>query len=139
MRKADYNNLLKSNGLKNTKRRNSILEILASMDQPLTVEQIFLELKQKEVPINMSTVYRILETLASKDLIAKSQIIGDNKTYFELKRIEHTHHLICMGCKKMFSVDDCPFEEYCDILQARTGFNITGHKLEIYGYCQSCR
>jgi len=140
MRKADnYKELLKSSGLKNTKRRNSILEILAHMDQPLTVDHIFLELKKKNVSINISTVYRILETLTAKDLVAKSQINGETRTLFELKRQEHKHHFICIDCKKMFWVDDCPFEEYCDLLQARTGFNITGHKLEIYGYCQRCR
>jgi len=140
MRKVDaYKGLLKSNGLKNTKRRNSILEVLAKTDQPITVDQVCLELHKNDVSINISTVYRILETLISKGLILKTNIIGENKSLFELNRMDHKHHFICMGCKQMFSVDDCPFEQYGKLLQAKMGFNVTGHKLEIYGYCQNCK
>jgi Fur family ferric uptake transcriptional regulator len=140
MRKiVTYKELLKSSGLKNTKRRNSILEVLAKTSQPITVDQIFLELQKNDVSINLSTVYRILETLFSKGLILKTNIIGENKSLFELNQMEHKHHFICLGCKQMLSVDDCPFEQYGELLQAKMGFNVTGHKLEIYGYCQNCK
>ncbi|MDD3365230.1 MAG: Fur family transcriptional regulator [Syntrophomonas sp.] len=140
MRKiVSYKDLLKSNGLKNTKRRNSILEVLAMSAQPITVDQVFLELQQNNVSINISTVYRILETLVSKGLILKTNIIGENKSLFELNQMEHTHHFICIGCKQMFAVDDCPFEQYGELIQAKMGFNVTGHKLEIYGYCRNCK
>ncbi|PKM78220.1 MAG: transcriptional repressor [Firmicutes bacterium HGW-Firmicutes-15] len=134
-----YKGLLKNNGLKNTKRRNSILEALAKSAQPITVDQVFLELQRNDVSINISTVYRILETLVSKDLILKTNIIGENKSLFELNQMDHKHHFICMSCRQMFAVDDCPFEQYGELLQSKMGFNVTGHKLEIYGYCQNCK
>jgi len=134
-----YKGLLHSNGLKNTKRRNLILDILAQTEQPLTVDQIFLELKQKDISINISTVYRIVETMVSRDLVIKTNLNGESKTFFELNRKEHGHHIICMNCKQMFWLDDCPLDDYCDLLQEKTGFDITGHKLEIYGYCQKCK
>jgi Fur family ferric uptake transcriptional regulator len=134
-----YEVLLKSNGLKNTKRRNSILEVLARTPQPITVDQVFLELQKNDVCINISTVYRILETLVSKGLVLKTNIIGENKSLFELNQMEHKHHFICIGCKKMFAVDDCPFEQYGELIKAKMGFNVTGHKLEIYGYCRNCK
>ncbi|MDD4802466.1 MAG: Fur family transcriptional regulator [Syntrophomonas sp.] len=134
-----YKSILKSNGLKNTKRRNSILEVLTQIAQPITADQVFLELQKQDVSINLSTVYRILDKLASKGIICRTNLIGDNKSLFELNQMNHRHHLICMGCKQMLAVDDCPFEQYGKLLQARTGFNITGHKLEIYGYCRNCK
>jgi Fe2+/Zn2+ uptake regulation proteins len=134
-----YKDLLQSHGLKNTKGRNLILEILGSTEQPLTVEQLFWELKQKDVAINISTVYRIAETLVSKHLITKTNIDGDNKTYFELNRPEHGHHFICTACKQMFWIDDCPLEAYCEKIESKTGFDVTGHKLEIYGFCPKCK
>ncbi len=134
-----YKGLLQSHGLKNTKRRNLILEILATLEQPVTVDQIFWELKKNDISINISTVYRIVEALASKHLITKTNISGDNKTHFEVNRPEHRHHFICTTCKQMFWLDDCPLEEYCTLIQTRTGFDVTGHKLEIYGYCPNCK
>ena len=134
-----YKGLLQSNGLKSTKRRNLILEILATLEQPVTVDQLFWELKKNDISINISTVYRIVEALVSKHLITKTNISGDNKTYFELNRPEHRHHFICTACKQMFWLDDCPLGEYCTLIQTRTGFDVTGHKLEIYGYCPNCK
>lgn len=135
----DYREALKQKGLKNTRHRNSILEILGNNDQPVTAEQVFLELKRNDVSINLSTVYRILEALVSRNLAVKSSITGDNSALFELNRMEHKHHLVCIGCKKMFSVDGCPFKEYEKLLQDKTGFDVMGHKLEIYGYCRNCK
>lgn len=140
MRKIDtYKGLLKSNGLKNTQCRNSILEILESLDQPVTADQVFGELKKNDISINISTVYRILEILASKNLVVKTNLIGENKSCFELNRMEHKHHFVCVGCKKVFWVDDCPFQQYGDLLQSKMGIDIIGHKLEIYGYCRNCK
>lgn len=135
----DYIDTLKHNGLKSTKHRTAILEILEQSDQPIAAEQIYLKLKGKDISINLSTVYRILEALVSRNLVIKSTIADDSRALFELNRMVHKHHLICMGCKKMFSVGGCPFGKYEKLLQDKMGFDITGHKLKIYGYCQNCK
>lgn len=135
----EFRDILKQEGLKYTKHRASIMKVLTESGQPLGAEQVFLALQEKGVNVNLSTVYRILESLASKGLIIKISIGSDTKALFELNRMEHKHHLICMKCKKMLSVDGCPFEEYEKLLQNKMGFDVTGHKLEIYGYCDKCK
>lgn len=134
-----YKDILKRKGLKNTKHRNSILNEIEKCDQPISAEQIFLRLKDKYISINLSTVYRVLDTLVEKNLVIKSSITGDTKALFEPYRIEHKHHLVCIRCKKMFSVDGCPFEEYEKMLHEKIGFDVKGHKLEIFGYCKDCK
>lgn len=136
---GNYSNLLKREGLKNTKHRNSILEVIENIDQPITAEQIFLKLKERNTSINLSSVYRILDSLVSKGLVSKSSITGESKALFELNRLEHKHFLVCSGCKRMFSVNGCPLEEYEKKLQDELGFDITGHKLEIFGFCKECK
>ncbi len=135
----NYSNILKREGLKNTKHRNAILGIIDNSDQPINAEQIFFELKNKKVAINLSSVYRILDSLVSKKLLIKSNIPDSTKAIYELNRFEHTHYLICSCCKKMFSVVGCPIGEYEKQLAAKTDFEITGHKLEIYGFCKDCK
>lgn len=133
-----YSAALKRVGLKNTKHRNSILEVLESYESPVTAEEIFLALKRNEIAINLSSVYRTLENLVAKEMVLKSILSGENKAVFELKRIGHRHRLICSGCKKMVNIEGCPVAEYEKSLQKQTGFRVTGHKLEIYGYCHEC-
>lgn len=134
-----YREVFKREGLKNTKHRSSILDILEQSSVPITAEDIFLRLKENDISISLSTVYRILETLVSKELVIKSSINNESKASFEINRMEHKHHLVCVGCKKMVSIDGCPFEEFEKTIQGTDGFDITGHKLEIYGFCADCK
>lgn len=135
---SSYKEALMNDGLKNTKHRNSILNIIEKSAMPLSVEQIYLELISQKISINLSSVYRILNTLVKKRLIIKTSMIGDNKALFELNKFEHKHHLMCVKCKSIIMVDDCPFEEYEKKLKEKMGFNILGHNLEIYGVCNHC-
>ena len=66
--KTDFTTALKKKGLKVTKHRNSLLEVLEIENQPLTAEDIFLKLKEQGISINLSSVYRILDTLADNNL-----------------------------------------------------------------------
>jgi len=90
----NYCNTLKQNGLKSTKHRTAILEILEQSDQPISVEQIYLELKGKGISINLSTVYRILEALAARNLAIKLSIAEDSRALYELNLKVHKYHLM---------------------------------------------
>jgi len=131
--------LIQKSGLKHTKHRAVILELLEQNDQPATAEQLYSELLAKNIPVNLSTVYRTLDALCEKDLVTKLTIDGDNRALFEFNSFLHRHHLICLGCKKIVTIESCPLGNYEQTLENSTHFAITGHKLDIYGYCPDCR
>lgn len=126
-------------GLKATKHRTEIMDVLQKSDKPLSADQVFFELKKREIRVNLSTVYRVLEALADKNLAVKLNIPGDSRTLYEFKRIGHKHYLICLGCNKMIPINRCPLGNYEEALAKETNFTISGHKLDIYGYCPECR
>lgn len=134
----DFADGLKRHGLKNTKQRAAILEILYKSTQPVSAEQVFLGLKQEGLAANMSTVYRTLETLTDKDLATKINVTGDNRALYEYNRMVHSHYLVCLGCRKIRTIGRCPLEEYEESLAKETNYSITGHKLNVYGYCPEC-
>ncbi|NCA68388.1 MAG: transcriptional repressor, partial [Clostridia bacterium] len=125
---------LKKCGLKNTKHRVEILDILKHGDQPVSAEQIFTEMLGRNINVNFSTVYRTLDTLCEKDLVVKLTIAGGNGALYEFNSMVHKHHLICLGCKKIISLDYCPLGNYEQALAEKTDYIIAGHKLDIYGY-----
>lgn len=135
----NYGELLKKENMRNTRHRKAILQVIEQSGQPVTVETIFLNLKEKGISISLSTVYRVLEALEAKELILKSNINDDSKALFEINNMEHRHHLLCVKCRKMLSVDGCPLEDYEKALEEKLGFSIKGHKLEMYGHCPNCR
>ena len=130
---------LKQSGLKNTKHRTAILGILEESTRPMAAEDVYFALKEKGISINLSTVYRVLETLASKDLVSKQSIVGDSRALFEINRMVHKHYLVCVGCKKIQCIENCPLEAYEKTLEKETKYTIAGHKLDIYGYCPECK
>ncbi len=139
MKPTDFAAILKKSGLKNTRHRTSILEILDQKKQPVTVEQVFIDLQKKGIPANLSTVYRILESLNAKSLVQKRRISGDHKTFYELNHMLHRHYIVCLVCKKILAIDDCPLEKYEKKIEEKTNFKIEGHNLDIYGYCPECQ
>lgn len=134
----DSKNRLKSCGLKITKQRREVIGILEQSTRPLSAEGIYMKLREREEPISLSTVYRILELLVKKKLVRRISTVEECGALFELDDA-HRHYLVCLGCHKMFPLDDCPLEAYEKELTRRTGFDVTGHSLEIYGYCRDCR
>ena len=130
---------LKHRGLKITRHRTSILEILSQTAHPMEAEELYLALKEQGIAINLSTVYRTLETLVTNNLVLKQNLIGSNRTVFEYNRMVHSHYLICLICRKITVIDCCPLGGYEKSLQKDTQYTITGHRLDIYGYCPECK
>jgi Fur family ferric uptake transcriptional regulator len=128
-----------SKGLKNTKNRNFLFAVLENTEVPLTAEDIYLKLREKGVSINLSTVYRILDVFVSKELITRSSLSDNKKNIYELYKQENKHRLVCISCKKVQTLNKCPLEKFEKELEKEISFDITSHKLELYGYCQECK
>jgi Fur family zinc uptake transcriptional regulator len=94
-----------------------------------------LELMKKEYPsLSFDTIYRNLNLFEQLHILEATQI--EEERIFRMACDHgHHHHLICTTCGKTKLVEVCPM----DVLeQAPPGFEITGHKFEIYGICEMC-
>lgn len=134
-----YRDMLAQKGLKNTRTRVMVLEILDHSPHPVTVDEIFIILRKMDPSVNLSTVYRTMDTLLKNAFINKTTLMDDRRARYELNRLEHRHHLVCVGCNRMIPVDGCPIDDYARTLCIREGFEPTGHRLEIYGLCLNCK
>jgi Fur family ferric uptake transcriptional regulator len=129
----------KDKGLKKTKQRNEIVEMIAHAKQPLTAEEIYLKLTKLKIVINLSTVYRTLETLVSKGVLTKVTLDNEAKNRYELvEGDDHHHHLICLTCNKIVSIELCPLDSFEKQVAKSYDFIVKKHKLELYGYCDKC-
>lgn len=126
----DINSVLSEYGLKCTRQRIAVMTALADAPSPLSAEEIY----ERSENMSLSTVYRTVETLCKKGIAVKNTIRDSDKFYYALTTDAHRHYAICLGCHSMKYVDICPVHS-TDI----DDFTVTGHKLEIYGYCNKCR
>ncbi|MCR5787003.1 MAG: transcriptional repressor [Acholeplasmatales bacterium] len=127
---------LKDFGIKQTKSRQHILDILDNSKEPMTAEDIFRELINEE--INLSTVYRTLNAFYEQSIVYK-EIDKDGKALFMILREKHKHVLICTKCGKKIFLKECPYKNIDNEILKETGFKIENHNIEIYGLCQDCQ
>ncbi|WP_300349542.1 Fur family transcriptional regulator [Clostridium sp.] len=125
--------IFKAKGIKVTKARILIYQLLKETDRSITADYIY----GNCTGINLSTVYRTLEIFLEKDLVDKFEL-GDGKSSYNLKKKNlHKHILECDLCHKEIEVP-CPMRQIEELLRNQTGFKIKEHNLTLKGICEQC-
>jgi len=131
--------LLKSKGYKITDNRLVLLEVLFNnIDQLLTIEELYVLVKDKHSKINRSTVYRNIETLQSLNLLFKKITPSGAATFKVICSDKHHHHMICDNCGTIIVYPHCSYTAY-EAFAKENGFLLTGHTLELHGLCKNCQ
>ena len=138
--------LLKENGLKVTTQRIAILDVLQSRpDTHLTAEEIYEYVREQYPEIGLATVYRTIQLLSDLHLIDKLNL-DDGFVRYEIGKMgsefesgHHHHHLICLGCGKVFSFEDDMLESLENRIKEKLQFDIVDHEVKFYGYCVKCQ
>lgn len=129
--------LLKEKGIKITRGRIVIYNIIKSSDRSLTADNIYEKCKEVGDNLNLSTIYRTLEMFDDKKIIEKFNL-GDGRYSFSIKQHEHKHILECSICHKEIEVP-CPMRPIMEIVKNETGFVLTDHELVLKGICEKCK
>ncbi len=126
-------------GLRRTRQRNTILDCFLSADKHITAEELFSLVQRHDPKIGFATVHRNLKLFCECGLADEIKI-GKEKARYEQKiGNKHHDHLICLKCGLFIEVNDDKIEKLQDKLAESKRFTPVRHKLEIYGYCHSCR
>lgn len=126
--------ILKNAGMKVTKNRLAVLDLLMSSQKPLSVEDIFKKLKKAD----QVTIYRILNQLAEKEIIKKVDL-RSGKAYFEFQE-HHHHHIVCSKCGYLEEIDLCLPDNLIKKVKSKSEkfSNVIDHALEFFGTCKNC-
>ena len=131
--------ILKQYGLRLTRTRRAVLELLLRKHTPLSAPKILSELEKVSIRVNKTTVYRELEKLAAIGLLQRMQL-QDRKQYYELTARGHHHHFVCTICHEItdIEIDESTVLAKAERLGRQAGFHITTHAVEFYGQCAAC-
>ena len=132
--------VLKDKGMKYTEQRAIILQILLTLDEHLSAEEVHAIIKEKypKQNIGIATIYRTLNFLEEVQLISSISFGKDGKKY-EGNAKEHHDHLICTSCGKIVEFFDEQIENRQEIVAKNNNFEITDHNMQIYGICKDCQ
>lgn len=124
--------------LKRTRPREVVWRILSESERPLDVKEIYRRTEGAREALAVSTVYRVLSAFESHGLVTKTTMMGEETALYRLRRAEHEHYAVCLRCHRQVPLQCCPFESI-PLHAEPEGFDVTGHRLELYGYCRECR
>ena len=134
----EENRQLKDAGLKITIPRIKILQILEqSLDHHLSAETIYKSLIEMGEDVGLATVYRVLTQFEAAGLISRHYFEG-GASVFELTRVEHHDHLVCVECSRVEEFFDEIIEQRQQMIAKKAQFKMTDHALTIYGLCSGC-
>lgn len=123
-----------------TRGQQAVLEILQQRSQPLSAQEIFMELRESNRPVGLATVYRALGSLKDEGILQQVDL-EDSQAYYQLvPQDRHSrHHLICTHCRKVVPLSSCPVGPLEVQLSQQYDFAIERHVLDFYGTCSDCR
>lgn len=120
--------------------RNAIIDLLASEPCALSALEIEDRLRAGERGVARASIYRILDLLHERGLVARLEL-GDAITRYELvdPAGAHHHHLLCGSCGRLVPFDDGDLERSIDRVSRRLGFDTRDHEVILRGDCAACQ
>ena len=132
---SDHNTELRKAGLKVTLPRVKILDILQDPNhQHISAEDVYKILLELGEDIGLATVYRVLNQFDDAGIVTRHHF-ECGKSVFELSRMDHHDHLVCLNCGKVIEFEDDDIERKQLEISEKNGIKLTHHSLYLYGEC----
>ncbi len=132
-------NYITQHNLKITKQRRAVLEAFLGSDEHVSAEDLYKIVSVKEPKIGLATVYRTLALLTESGLAAELDFGDGQKRYERNYELGHHDHMICTQCGKIIEFHNSLIEKLQEDVAREHGFEMTTHKLDMFGICQDCR
>lgn len=116
-----------------TKYEQAIFDLVTCSDEHLTVEQIYLKLKEQYAGVAMATVYNNVNKLWESGLIHKVAVENMPDRYD--RAVKHDH-LVCRHCGRL---TDMSFDDLTASLQRQLGEDFFSYDLKVFYLCPACR
>ncbi|MFM7471144.1 MAG: Fur family transcriptional regulator [Nodosilinea sp.] len=120
-----------------TRSQEKILSALRGLSQPISAQDLYMEMRQEGMTVGLATVYRALEALKLAGAV-QMRTLPSGEALYSLTLADR-HHLTCLHCGSTIAIDDCPVHDLEQQLHQAHHFKIFYHTLEFFGLCPHCQ
>lgn len=142
--------MLASAGLRVTRPRRAVVELLERSPCPLDATAIHQQLRAQGIRVDRASVYRVLAVLEEHSLVHRVLSHGG---YMACHPPAHVHlagmgepsdqschhHLLCRQCNKALEIHCDGLGTLMAAITRATGFAVERHALEVTGLCRECQ
>ena len=141
MPQASIKGSFKEKGLRLTRQRQILLDLIDKTGQHLDAESLFQMAKEKDPKLNRVTVYRTLKLLKEGGLVDELDLMhyGGDQHYYETRTKQEHAHVICLRCGKVEEFFGEPLQRLRQQIESHFGFQIVLARTEVGGYCSHCQ
>lgn len=112
--------------------RRIIATVLQESDDHPDVEELYARASARDEGISIATVYRTVKLFEEAGILDRLEF-GDGRARYEDAERDHHDHLIDLNSGEVIEFVDAEIEALQEKIAAKLGYELRGHKLELYG------
>ena len=118
--------------LRLTGQRRTVAQVLDASDDHPDVETIHARAMARDPNISVATVYRTVKLFEESGLLERREF-GDGRARYEDAERDHHDHLIDLQTGEVIEFVDPEIEALQERIARRLGYDLEGHRLELFG------
>lgn len=119
-------------GLRMTEQRRIVARVIGAADDHPDVEELYARASAIDPRISIATVYRSVKLFEESGILERLEF-GDGRARYEDAERDHHDHLIDMNSGEVIEFVDPEIEILQEKIAAKLGYELRGHRLELYG------
>ena len=136
---TNWKQRLSAAGCRVTASRQAVMQVLLDATTPLSPQQILDRGQLLHHKLGLVTVYRALALLEGLHLVRRIHLDDGCHGYLPASP-GHRHALICRGCGRAVEFPGGnDLETLIGQVEARTGYRVDDHLLQLSGLCSDCQ
>lgn len=124
-------------GRRRTAPRQAIVECLVEASGHVTADEVAAEVQRRFPSVNISTVYRTLDTLEDLGVVDHVHL-GHGRAVYHLGDADH-QHLVCERCESVEELPGAKLQPLIRTIERDHGFAVDARHFAIVGVCRRCR
>ena len=131
---------LRQRGIRLTRQRRVILQVMDSSEQHLDVDQILARAQKLDSDVHLVTVYRTIDLLKKEGLIDELDLLhlrGD-RHYYETHGPRDHIHVACLRCGKVREFESRLYDQLKEQIARDCEIQVSVSRTEVGGICNDC-